>query len=138
MQIRKCVCVAGLIALLCASAGLQAGHNGKSKILPKGQIVVSARRANGGIDYSIGKAHYCKAALSETIGELRLTSSADSDIVIVLEDTLALSDIKEVPQMALDAGFKNVRVFVYWKGTGNMAELFFGPVVKHNLERFPE
>ncbi len=50
-------------------------------------------------------------------------------MVIVREDTMALSDIKEVPQMALAAGFKNGRVFVYWKGTGNMAELFFGPVV---------
>jgi len=72
------------------------------------------------------------------VGELRLSSNADSDMVIILEDTMALSDIKQVPQMALDAGFKNVRVFVYWKGTGNIAELFFGPVVKHNLEHFPE
>lgn len=110
----------------------------RTKVLPKQQIVVSARRLNGSIEYSIGKARYTSASLNECIGELRLASSAESTVVIVLEDTLALSDIKEVPRMALDAGFKNVRVFVYWKGTGNMAELFFGPVVKHDLERLPD
>jgi hypothetical protein len=67
-----------------------------------------------------------------------VSASADSTVAIVLEDTISLSDIKGVPQMALDAGFNYVRVFVYWKGTGNMAELFFGPVVKHNLDRLPE
>jgi hypothetical protein len=51
---------------------------------------------------------------------------------------MALSDIKDVPQMALAAGFKNVRVFVYWKGTGNVAEIFFGPVMKHNPDNLPE
>lgn len=40
--------------------------------------------------------------------------------------------------MAVEAGFNYVRVFVYWKGTGNMAELFFGPVVKRNLKHLPE
>ncbi|HUN61833.1 MAG TPA: hypothetical protein VMU53_07580 [Candidatus Sulfotelmatobacter sp.] len=119
-------------------APLHASPKNKSKLLPKNQIVVSARRVNGSIDYAIGKFHYSKLALSEVIGELRLSSSASSGILIVLEDTMALSDIKDIPQMALDAGFKNVRVFVYWKGTGNMAELFFGPVVKHNLDHFPD
>jgi len=125
-----------LVALPIAT--LHASPKNKSKILPENQIVVSARRINGSIDYAIGKSHYSKLDLSEAIGELRLSSSASSGILIVLEDTMALSDIKDVPQMALDAGFKNVRVFVYWKDTGNMAELFFGPVVKHNLDHFPD
>jgi len=93
---------------------------------------------HGGIEYTVGKARYSKTELNEIIGEMRLRYSADSYVVIVLEDSMALSDIKVVPQMALDAGFKNVRVFVYWKGTGNMAEQFFGPVVKHNLNQVPE
>lgn len=138
MHSTKSLCVALLLAVLSTSVALHASPKNKSKILPKNQIVVSARRVNGSIDYTIGKSHYSKLTLSEAIGEFRLSSSAASDIVIVLEDTMALSDIKEVPQMALDAGFKNVRVFVYWKGTGNMAELFFGPVVKHNLDHFPD
>jgi len=109
-----------------------------AKILPKNPIIVSARRINGKIEYSIGNLRYSKTSLGESIGEMRLTASPDSDVAIVLEDSMALSDIKEVPEMALSAGFKNVRVFVYWKGSGNMAELFFGPVVKHDLHHLPE
>jgi hypothetical protein len=43
-----------------------------------------------------------------------------------MEDNMTLSDVKDVPAMALKAGFIEVRAFVYWKGTGNMAEVFFG------------
>jgi hypothetical protein len=93
------------------------------RILPKHQMVVSARKVNWKIEYSMGDMRFKKAELNECIGEARLNSSLESDVVIVLEDTMALSDIKEVPQMALAAGFKLVRVFAYWKGTGNMAEL---------------
>jgi hypothetical protein len=32
--------------------------------------------------------------------------------------------------MALNAGFHDVRAFVYWKGTGNMAEVMYGKVMK--------
>jgi hypothetical protein len=128
--------------LLCALFPLnplQASPKHKTaKILPKTQIVVSARKINGGVEYRIGDARYTRAQLNEYIGERHSSASATSTVAIVLEDSMALSDIKEVPQMALDAGFNYVRVFVYWKGTGNMAELFFGPVVKHNLDHLPE
>jgi len=127
--------------LLCVlfPCALQARPKHKNtKILSKTQIVVSARKVNGVIEYRIGDGRYARAQLSEFIGEMRSSASADSTVAIVLEDTMSLSDIKDVPQMALDAGFNYVRVFVYWKGTGNMAELFFGPVVKHNLDRLPE
>jgi hypothetical protein len=127
-----------LSLLIPFGAGPTASNKTKPKLLPRNQIVVSARRFNTSIEYAVGKTRYSKRDLAEWIGEARLSSSPDSDFVIVLEDTLSLSDIKEVPQMALDAGFKNVRLFLYWKGTGNMAELFFGPVVKHNLNHFPE
>ena len=33
--------------------------------------------------------------------------------------------------MALKAGLSDVRVFVYWKKTGRMAEVLFGPVIKY-------
>jgi hypothetical protein len=139
MKLAKLAIACIVFALLLLCHAVSAGHkNTRAKILPKNQIVVSARRVNGEIEYTIGNFHYTKAALSDSMGEMRLNASAESEVVIVLEDTMALADIKEVPQMALSAGFKNVRVFVYWKGTGNMAELFFGPVVKHNLDHFPD
>jgi hypothetical protein len=89
-----------------------------TKVVTKSPLIIAARRSNNQIEYTVN-------------------ANPDSPVVVVLEDNMSLSDIKEVPQSALAAGFKNVRVFVYWKGTGNMAELFFGPVVKHNLDHFP-
>ena len=59
-----------------------------------------------------------------------MDAAEDSGVVIVLEDNLLLSDVKDAPAMALKAGFTDVRVFVYWRGTVNMAEVLFGPVVK--------
>jgi hypothetical protein len=124
-----------LLCLLLPFCAVNAGPKNKnSRILPKRQIVVSARRVNGSVEYRIGKLRYSKSGLDETIGEMSLSASRDSEFVIILEDSMALSDIKDVPQMAISAGFKDIRIFVYWKGTGNMAEVFFGPVVKHKLE----
>lgn len=128
-----------LLWLLLSLIPAQAGPSNKnSRVLPSPRIVVSARRVSGSIEYTIGKLRYTKAALSDAIGEMRLSASGDSVVVIIMEDTMTLSDIKDVPRMALDAGFHDIRIFVYWKGTGNMAEVFFGPVVKHNLDKFPE
>jgi hypothetical protein len=64
------------------------------------------------------------------LGEWHVDATKDSGIVVVLEDNLLQSDVKDAPAMALKAGFTDVRVFVYWRGTGNMAEVLFGPVVK--------
>jgi hypothetical protein len=108
-----------------------------TKIVTKSPLIIAARRSNNQIEYTVNNTSYSKRDLDELIGEARLNANPDSPVVVVLEDNMSLSDIKEVPQSALAAGFKNVRVFVYWKGTGNMAELFFGPVVKHNLDRLP-
>ncbi|MGB7844170.1 MAG: hypothetical protein WBL63_01020 [Candidatus Acidiferrum sp.] len=126
-----------LLCLLLPFAAVNAGPKTKSKMLPKKQIVVSARKVNGSVEYQLGKLRYTKFVLNDAIGEMRLSANADSEIVIILEDTMALSDIKQVPQMAVSAGFQSIRIFVYWKGTGNMAELFFGPVVKHKLDNVP-
>jgi hypothetical protein len=130
--------VIGLTSLFFVERAGSRDHKAQSSaVLVNNQLVVSARRTFGQIEYTVGNAHYSKTELSELIGEAHLNAKPDSAVVFVLEDSMALSDIKEVPEMALAAGFKNVRVFVYWKGTGNMAELFFGPVVKHSLARIP-
>lgn len=64
------------------------------------------------------------------LGEWHVNAAKDSGGVVVLEDNLLLSDVKDAPAMALKAGFTDVRVFVYWRGTKNMPEVLFGPVVK--------
>jgi hypothetical protein len=49
---------------------------------------------------------------------------------VVPEDQMLLSNVKEVPAMALNAGFTDVRAYAYWRRTGRMAEILFGPVLK--------
>ena len=135
MKFIKYAMVCTLLCVLGSLSVVTAGPKNKHfKELPRKQIVVSARKVNGAVEYQLGKLRYAKSGLNEIIGEMRLSASGDSELIIILEDSMALSDIKEVPQMAVDAGFRDIRVFVYWKGTGNMAEVLFGPVVKHKLE----
>jgi len=39
-------------------------------------------------------------------------------VALVLEDNMFLSDVKDVPIMAVKAGYTDVRAYVYWKRTG--------------------
>jgi len=105
---------------------------GKSKkaVKQKKQILIYAHRKGNGIEYVYGEKQYSGKELDYLLGEWHVDASKDSEVVVVLEDNLALSDVKNVPAMAMKAGFTDVRAFAYWKGTGNMAEVWFGPVVK--------
>jgi hypothetical protein len=94
------------------------------------QILVYAHRKNSNIEYVFDGKHFAGKGLDYLLGELHVDAAKDSAVVVVLEDNMMLSDVKEVPAMAMKAGFTDVRAFVYWKGTGNMAEVLFGPVVK--------
>ena len=96
----------------------------------KKQIVIFARRVNGVALFEQGRNEFRASELNYELGEMRLSATADSEIIVILEDTMPLSDVKDVPQMALNAGFHDVRAFVYWKGTGNMAEVMYGKVMK--------
>jgi hypothetical protein len=51
--------------------------------------------------------------LDYLLGEWHVHAAKDSEVVVVLEDSLALSRVKDVPAMAMKAG----------KGTGNKARV---------------
>jgi hypothetical protein len=94
--------------------------------------MVFARRGESGTEYRLNGELYSGKDLQYVLGEIHIDASRSSAIAVILEDDLALRDVKEVPAMALNAGFTDVRVFVYWKKTGRMAEVFLGPVIKYN------
>jgi hypothetical protein len=98
------------------------------------RIVVFAHKSDNGIEYRINQQVFTAEGLNYELGELHIGASKRSGVAVVLEDNLQISDVKEVPRMALRAGFDDVRVYVYWKGTGRMAEVLFGPVLKFGLD----
>jgi hypothetical protein len=121
-----------LLALLgfCIAQGM--ASPGATKRVPTmtKKILIYAQRRNGSIEYLHDGKRYSRQEMDNQLGEWHVDAAKDSGIVVVLEDNLLLSDVKDAPAMALKAGFTDVRVFVYWRGTGNMAEVLFGPVVK--------
>jgi hypothetical protein len=94
------------------------------------RIIVFARKTNHGIEYRINKQIYSGKELDYVLGELHIDANSESAVAVVLEDNMLLSDVKDVPSMALKAGYTDVRAYVYWKRTDRMAEILFGPVLK--------
>lgn len=120
-----------LSVLACLTMPVQAAPgNGKKAVKSKKQILIYAQRKNAEIEYVHDGKRYSANEMDYQLGEWHIDATKDSEVVVVLEDNLLLSDVKDVPAMALKAGFTDVRAFVYWKGTGHMAEVLFGPVVK--------
>jgi hypothetical protein len=97
-------------------------------------IVVFAHKTDRGVEYRMNKQSYTAEELNYALGELHIDAGKRSGVAVVLEDNMQLSDVKAVPGMALRAGFADVRVYVYWKGTGHMAEVLFGPVLKFSAD----
>jgi hypothetical protein len=111
----------------------------KDKTMP---IVVFVRRMNMKLEFVLEDFRYDGDELAFRLGELALERGKDRQIVVILEDSVLMSDFKEVPFMAIDAGFRDVRVFLTWKRsrkmaevilskkTGDLSEFLFGPVRK--------
>jgi len=118
----------GLIFVAPASAGPKKNRSSVSKTTQR--IIVFARKTDHGIEYRINKQIYTGKDLCYVLGELHIYANTESAIAVVLEDNMFLSDVKNVPAMALKAGYTDVRAYVYWKRTGRMAEILFGPVLK--------
>ena len=101
------------------------------------QIVVSVYEAGDGLRFELdsklyGKDEYKKADANFMLAELRLRER-DCQIIEIVDDRAPLSAITEVSEMAINAGFKDIRPFIYWHKTGRMAEVQFGPAIKYTL-----
>lgn len=118
----------GLILGMPTSAGPKKNKSSASKTTQR--VIVFARKTDRGIEYRLNKQVYVGKDLDYVLGELHIGANKESSVVVVLEDNMLLSDVKDVPAMALNAGYTDVRAYVYWKKTGRMAELLFGPVLK--------
>ena len=99
------------------------------------QIVVLVYQADKGLRFELESdeyknGEYKKADANYFLAELKLHEGGDCQIIEVVDDRAPLSAITEASEMAINAGFKDIRPFVYWHKTGRMAQVQFGPPIK--------
>lgn len=68
------------------------------------------------------------------LAEIKLRECANCQVIPIIDDDLQLGAITEVCEMAIHAGFKDIRPFIYWRNTGRMAEIQFGPPIKFTTD----
>jgi biopolymer transport protein ExbD len=66
--------------------------------------------------------------LSYFLGEMHVACPAKDNsacpVVILAEDRVAFNDLVQVSTIAINAGFKDIRTFVYFSRRGNASEIF--------------
>jgi len=121
------VVVASGVGLVTAYAG---PRNSTSEKKERKQIVVRVHRGEKGLDYEMESDHLQKSHANFMLAELKMREGGDCQIVAIIDDTVDLGGITQISEMAIDAGFKDIRPFVYWHKTGRMAQIQFGPPIK--------
>jgi hypothetical protein len=94
------------------------------------QIVVNVHKAEKGLLYEVESSEYKKGDANYLLAEIKLHKGGDCQIIAVVDDRVPLSAITEISEMAINAGFKDIRPFVLWHKTGRMAQIQFGPAIK--------
>ena len=101
------------------------------------QIVVLVYETDKGLRFKLQSgiyrdAEYKKSDANYFLAELKL-HEGDCQIIEVVDDRAPLSAITEVSEMAINAGFKDIRPFIYWHKTGRMAQVQFGSPIKFTM-----
>jgi len=97
------------------------------------QVVVSVYKADKDLLFEIQSSEYKKGDANYLLAELKL-HNGDCQIIVLVDDRVPLSAITEISEMAINAGFKDIRPFVLWHKTGRMAQIQFGPAIKSTLD----
>jgi hypothetical protein len=102
------------------------------------QIVVLVHETSNGLRFKLQAgiykdAEYRKYDANYFLADLKLQEGGDCQIIEVVDDRAPLSAITEVSEMAINAGFKDIRPFIYWHKTGRMAQVQFGPPIKFSM-----
>jgi hypothetical protein len=128
-----------ILAFIFVSVTIPASPRNPSRALTRSkQIVVLVYETNMGLRFDLEEgtykgAEYRKADANYLLAELKLHEGRDCQIIEVIDDRVPLSAITEISEMAINAGFTDIRPFVYWHKTGRMAELQFGPPIKFTV-----
>jgi hypothetical protein len=101
------------------------------------QIVVLVYENEKGLRFKLQSGsyrdeEYKKRDANYILADLKL-HEGECQIIEVVDDRAPLSAITEVSEMAINAGFKDIRPFIYWHKTGRMAQVQFGPPIKFTI-----
>jgi hypothetical protein len=94
------------------------------------QVVVTVEKTDRGLLFEVQSDEYKKGDANYLLAELKLHKGGDCQIIALLDDRVPLSAITEISEMAINAGFKDIRPFVSWHKTGRIAQIQFGPPIK--------
>lgn len=99
------------------------------------QIVVVVDQAKNGLRFEIETPEYKNREYSKSdanfwLADLRMREGASCQIIEIIDDRVPLAAITEVSEMAVNAGFTDIRPFAYWHKTGRMAQVQFGEPIK--------
>jgi hypothetical protein len=120
-----------LLAIVASLSALAAWPNESSvKTSKPQQIVVRIHKSRKGLIYVVKSFQLKKGDANFLLAEMKLRECSDCQIVAVLDDDIELSAISQIGEMSINAGFKDVRPFIYWRNSGRIAEIQFGPVMK--------
>ena len=90
-------------------------------------IAVELSREKGVVHYEYLTEQTAKGDLNYELAEEKLKRGGDCRIDIILDETTIISDLKTVPQMAINAGYWDIHVYVHWNKTHSMAEVTLAP-----------
>jgi hypothetical protein len=121
------VLITGGIALVTAYAG---PPNPPAAEKDTKQIVVRVHRGAKALDYELESEHHKRGEVNFMLAELKLHRGSDCQIIAIVDDTVDLAAITKISEMAINAGFKDIRPYVYWHKTGSMAQIQFGLPIK--------
>ena len=130
------ILVSGLFLALGAAPA--SSRNSSSVVTNNRQIVVLVYETDNGLRFKLQSGiykddEYKKYDANYFLADLKLNEGGDCQIIEVVDDRAPLSAITEVSEMAINAGFKDIRPFIYWHKTGRMAQVQFGPPIKFSM-----
>jgi len=130
------ILVSGLFLALGAAPA--SSRNSSSVVTNNRQIVVLVYETDNGLRFKLQSGiykddEYKKYDANYFLADLKLQEGGDCQIIEVVDDRAPLSAITEVSEMAINAGFKDIRPFIYWHKTGRMAQIQFGPPIKFSM-----
>lgn len=96
----------------------------------KQQIVVRVHRTQNGLEYEMRSYNLKKGDANYWLAEIKLRECSDCQVIPIIDDDAPLAAVTQISAMAINAGFTDIRPFVYWRETGDMAEIQFGPPIK--------
>jgi hypothetical protein len=70
------------------------------------------------------------------LAEIKLRECNNCQVIPIIDDDVELGAITQVSEMAINAGFTDIRPFIFWRKTGRMAEIQFGPPIRFTTDAY--